>query len=393
VRVLYLGYWGLDDGLTKATVLPHVRELAGSQRVSSLLLVTVERKARTASGGLDIAGVQHNALEASNLRPNLAARSADFLRFPLQLARLCEAHRIDLLLARGAPAGALAHLVQAHRGVEYAVESYEPHADYMLDGGVWAPWDPRHLFQRRWEQRLEQQARWLLPVSENFRAVLISRGVPGDRIHVCPCTVDETQFAFSADDRQRTRAQLGLGETVPVGIYVGQFGGTYLDVDAFIIFRAFAEADPRFSLVVLTPDEAVTVADIARRAEFPKARLRVLNVAHAEVPRYLSAADVGFATIRPAPSRRFCSPVKVGEYWANGLPVVITPGVGDDSAIIERERAGAIVDLRPASSIDAIKTLASIRAEVGYRSRIATLASKYRSRERLREAYRAMGLL
>jgi glycosyltransferase involved in cell wall biosynthesis len=37
------------------------------------------------------------------------------------------------------------------------------------------------------------------------------------------------------------------------------------------------------------------------------------------------------------------SPTKIGEYWACGLPVVTTPGVGDTDDLIERFRCGVIV--------------------------------------------------
>jgi len=38
-----------------------------------------------------------------------------------------------------------------------------------------------------------------------------------------------------------------------------------------------------------------------------------------------------------------CSPTKIGEYWACGLPVITTPGVSDTDELIRRFRCGVVV--------------------------------------------------
>jgi len=62
------------------------------------------------------------------------------------------------------------------------------------------------------------------------------------------------------------------------------------------------------------------------------------------MPGYLSAADAGIAFYRPGVSRLGTSPVKVSEYLACGLPVVMNRGIGDSDRIIMSERAGVLVD-------------------------------------------------
>jgi glycosyltransferase involved in cell wall biosynthesis len=132
---------------------------------------------------------------------------------------------------------------------------------------------------------------------------------------------------------------------------------------------------------------------LARAGAFPLDRLTVASVPHGEVPGYLSAADLAFAPIRTAPSRRFCSPVKVGEYWATGLPIVITEGVGDDSDLVRREHAGVVIDVLEPSLAPAVEQMRALLAEPGVRERMATLAERWRSRSRVRRAYDQLGLL
>jgi glycosyltransferase involved in cell wall biosynthesis len=69
----------------------------------------------------------------------------------------------------------------------------------------------------------------------------------------------------------------------------------------------------------------------------------VCAVRSADVPMYLSAADAGIAFYKPTLSRLATSPVKLAEYLACGLPVVINAGVGDSDTLIGNERVGAVV--------------------------------------------------
>jgi len=40
------------------------------------------------------------------------------------------------------------------------------------------------------------------------------------------------------------------------------------------------------------------------------------------------------------------SPIKFGEYLCCGLPVIMTPGIGDTEEIIEKHRIGRLLDLK-----------------------------------------------
>ena len=398
MRILFLGYWSLRDGLTTSTVLPHLRLLQERPDVAAIRLVTIERGA-DAQAPLEFApdfAADKISFEPLRSRPSrhvLLTKIEDFTRFPAELVRQAAAFRADFILARGAPAGALAYLVWEKTGLPFYVESFEPHADYMLESGVWRRWDPRYLFQRHWEKKQKQLARGLLPVAENYRQQLLAEGVPAARLATVPCSVDARRFGFDDVARQSVRHRLGWARPAAVvGIYVGKFGGIYYDEEAFQVFRAAADHfGPAFRLIVLTPDPEGEVRAKLRAAGLPDATAFVTKAAHAEVPDYLSAADFAFATIKPAPCRRFCSAIKIGEYWASGLPVLLPPGVGDDSAIAEAEGGGAVFDLAaPGSLAAALGRVAAVLAEAGHRARIHELARRHRGLDRARAAYAAL---
>ena len=397
MRILFLSYWGLNDGLTTSTVFPHLRLLQERADVAAVRLVTIERgpdaeRELAFQPGFPATKISFEPLRSRPSRNVLLNKIEDFVRFPQELIRQVAEFKPDFILARGAPAGALAYLVWQKTKLPFYVESFEPHADYMLESGVWRRYDPRYLFQRHWEKRQKQLARGLMPVAENYRKQLISEGVPAARIATVPCSVDPEAFAFSPAARQQVRQRLGWAPDALVGIYVGKFGGIYYDAEAFAVFKQTAEYfGPSFRLLILTPDPLEEVQAKLAAAGLATATSFVTKAPHAEVPGYLAAADFAFATIKPAPCRLFCSAIKIGEYWANGLPVLVTPGVGDDSAIIATEGGGAVFDLtQPASVVEALRHLASFMQAANYRSAIQALALRHRSLGRAREAYQSL---
>lgn len=397
MRILFLSYWGLHDGLTTSTVFPHLRILQEREDVEAIRLVTIERGPHAQdelffSPAFDINKISFEPLRSRQSRNVILNKIEDFTRFPTELGRQVTEFKPDFIVARGAPAGALAYLVWQKTKLPFYVESFEPHADYMLESGVWQRYDPRYLFQRHWEKRQKQVALGLMPVAENYSRQLVAEGVPTARIATVPCSVDTNSFAFSTTARQRVRQQLGFTTTSIVGVYVGKFGGIYYDTEAFNVFRAAAKYfGTNFRLIILTPDASLEVRGKLRVAGLADEHVFITKAPHHEVSAYLSAADFAFATIKPAPCRLFCSAIKIGEYWASGLPVLLPPGIGDDSVITERDGGGAVFDLaQPDSLAVAFRQLEVILNQPDCRSQIRQLAVKYRSVERAREAYKAL---
>ncbi|MFT2010073.1 glycosyltransferase [Pontibacter sp. 13R65] len=388
-NVLFICYWSWHDGLTRSAAMPHVRVLDENQRINKILLVTIEREHNVDFPIIkkDIGKIAHIPLYPDNFKFNLLTKINDFIRFPKKLVKLVKQYQVDILIAHGAPAGALAYKIWKQTQIPFYVSSFEPHAAYMLESGVWSKSGLKYKFQKHWEQQQKRLAAGLLPVSDHYRQVLEKEGVPPEKLKTVACTTSLHQFNFQLSHRQFIRERLQWQQEV-IGIYVGKYGGLYYEQEAFEIYKTCFEQISSFRLLILSPQKQADIEDSLLQHQLDLKMVKVLSVPHEEVPQYLSAADFAFATYKPGPSKQFLSPVKIGEYWATGLPVLLTEGIGDDSDIIEREGGGALFNLGEAGSVEkAIQKIQDIIKQPRHREQIRELAVKYRSQDQIRKAY------
>jgi glycosyltransferase involved in cell wall biosynthesis len=61
------------------------------------------------------------------------------------------------------------------------------------------------------------------------------------------------------------------------------------------------------------------------------------------MPAELRRHHVGLLFLARGSSEHGCSPTKIGEYWASGIPVIVSPYVSDIDEIVARNQSGVIV--------------------------------------------------
>ena len=113
---------------------------------------------------------------------------------------------------------------------------------------------------------------------------------------------------------------------------------------------------------------------------------------HEDVPAYLSLGDFALNPVRPVPTKQYCTSIKDGEYWASGLPVVITRNISDDSGIITENEIGyelrSLTDAEYRNAVRKIDTI--IQAGNGVSHKIRGIAEKYRSFQIAEKIYKAI---
>ena len=385
MNILYLGYWNLNDPLTHSTVFPNLKALSSFPWISRIIFVNIERDV---SEGHSLPFIDEKIIYKpfiSSKRMNVFAEKVnDFMKAPVFMRNLIINYQIDAMIARGAPAGGLAWLVWRKTRIPFYVESFEPHGQYMVDCKVWGTYDPRTLIESKLEQMQIKYAAGLMPVAHAYAKELEYKGVDLLKIKTVPCIVDTERFRFSDESRKLIHQRLGITSDQVVGVYVGRFGGIYLEEEAFGLYKkVFEFFEMKFQLILLTPElYHVWIKEQITRFALPVDRIHIQSVSHDEVPQYLSAGDFAFATYKPGKAMAYLSPVKIGEYWACGLPVVIPDGIGDESKIMKESGLGIVIeDLEQIEQyLPKLKSL----LHANKREELRQFAYKYRNPERTR---------
>jgi len=74
-----------------------------------------------------------------------------------------------------------------------------------------------------------------------------------------------------------------------------------------------------------------------------KKKVRILGCEHSEIPDILATYDCGIVMVESSHWRRVCSPTKMGEYLAGGLPVISLEGIDAIDELSERTTCVATV--------------------------------------------------
>lgn len=388
-NILVLTYWDAEGPLIVNYTLPYVRLLMEQlPEGSSVHLVTLDRSVR-AGGTIDIPGVMHHSFA---YRPFGWGAVGMMLKLMVSLPRLVRREKIHTLHAWCTPAGGLGYLLSRLTGRRLVVDSYEPHAEAMVESGTWKKGGLAHRLLFALEKKQTRRAVAVIAATEGMRQYALERyGHVPERIWVKPACVDLSRFPGTIVKRKDLLQRMGL-EGKLVMVYAGKFGGMYLEQEVFDLLAVARDRwGDRLHVLLLTDHREELLMPWIRKAGLPRSMFTIRHAKPSEVPDLMGLGDWALNPMIPIPSRRYCTPLKDGEYWATGLPVMITRDISDDSGIIEEHGAGVVIQtLDEAGYRDAVegmdRLLSSGDRQELYR-RVRPLAGQYRSFDLARKAY------
>lgn len=261
-----------------------------------------------------------------------------------QLIGLVREYKVDTVHAWCTPAGMIGYLVSLLTRRTLVIDSYEPHAEAMVENGTWSRKGIAFRVLFWFERAQTRKARAVIAAASGMREYALSAyGHVPKEFHVKPACVDLGLFGLANLKRPELIERYGLQGKL-VLVYAGKFGGIYWGQEVFDLIRvALDHWGERLHVLLLTGHPEPELRTFMERAGLPRALFTIQHVPHAEVPDHMGLGDVALTPVRPVPTKRYCTPIKDGEYWALGLPVVITPGISDDSDIIRVHGIGAVL--------------------------------------------------
>jgi glycosyltransferase involved in cell wall biosynthesis len=330
MRALYLSHTGMTEPLGQAQVVPYLAGLARSGvelDIVSFEPASTERARLTATRAQlhDLALRWHPLVRSPShaLGRKLYEASAATLRGLAIAVR----RRPRIIHARShLPAAVAERLASWLPGARFLFDCRGMVGDEYVDGGHWTADSSRYRLLKRVERRLFARADGLVVLTDALRGWLAGADLIAahTEVAVIPCCVDESRFRPDASARAEMRRRLGVEDRL-VAVYSGTLGAWYREREMVQLAAALDRKTPT-TLLVLTRAPSDALRSLAAQARLD---VQVHAVASDDMPRMLSAADIGLSLIEPCFSKKGSSPTKVAEYLACGLPVVTNAGVGD----------------------------------------------------------------
>ena len=353
--ILYISYDGLTDPLGRSQILPYLRGLAGRGHAIHVLACEkpdkFERDRAAVAALCREAGIAWHPLRYHK-RPPVLSTAYDLTQLRRAAVRLHRKHRFALTHCRSyIPAVVGLHLKRAH-GVRLVFDMRGFWPEEKTEGKSWDLANPifrlvyRHF--KRLERKLLEHSDAIVSLTEAGKQELLRRPElrgEGERVTVIPCCVDFRHFPLAdVGARQAARTALGIAAEAPVLAYLGSLGGNYMLDEMLEFFLLYRARNPGALFLFVTQGDPVSIRSAARQRSIDDDELAIRAAGRDEVPGLLAAADVGIAFKQPSFSALGCSPTKMGEMLAVGLPFVANAGVGDVADIIGRTGCGVAIE-------------------------------------------------
>lgn len=346
--IFIFAYYSLKDPVFQSAVLPYFTSFPDKEKFRFVLLTFEQKKYaldKSAKEILKAKLAEDNIIWYSHKwhsgRFKLVKKIYDMMMGFIISLYIIFRFRASLIYSEAFPGAIISHIVAIISFRSHIVHSYEPHTDYMVEGGTWKKNSWEAILLRYFEKAIARKAHTVMTATSAYAAKLREWGVKN--IVRVPSCVDLVHFQFKEADRIAIRNQLGLTADQIVVAYLGKTGGMYWDQEIFQFFNACLKQSSRFYFFFFTPEDIAVVAIKCREYGIPEDAITIKFLSREEVPSWLSAADFGLSAVKQYPSKRYCSPIKNGEYWACGLPLLTPVGVSDDYQYADQYKIGVTI--------------------------------------------------
>lgn len=368
-RVFYVSYDGIGEPLGRSQVLGYLTRLATSCQVTLISFEKDDADRVALRRDLESAGIDWRP-RRYHRRPAVISTLLDVLAGSWTLVRASMRGRPAVVHVRSDVPALMAVLVlRLTRGrLLFDIRGFW--ADERVEGGIWPAGGRLYAFARRCEQWFYRRADAVVTLTHASVPQIAEwtepRRVP---IEVIPTCVDLARFT------ERPERPGG-----PHAVWSGSVGTWYR-------FDLVADVAAALSL----PLTVITrqVQDARRSLGGYPADVRA--VGPDAVPAELFAGDVGLCLIKSSFSKRASAPTRFAEYLAAGMPVIVTPGVGDLTEIVGAHRVGVVLRAEtPEAIAEAAAVARELAADPEARERCRQVASERFDVERGSAQYAAI---
>lgn len=390
-KILVLTYWDFNDALIQTYTLPYLYIISKYiPENSTIYLLTLNKNT---TDNINFTHPQIKVLQFKYIPFGLKAIFYySYLLIYLFIFILTQ--EITHIHAWCTPAGLFGYILSIVTRRPLIIDSYEPHAEAMVEVGEWKKNSLPFRLLFYFEKKMTHHAKYLIATTEKmiteYAVNRYSFNPDKNNWFVKPACVNLELFKPDNNKRFNLRKKLNLENKI-IGIYAGKFGGIYLENEVFEWIQCAVQYwGDKFRLIVLSSHSEDYILHNCQKHNIESKYILLKFVPHKEVPDDLNIADFALTPVKPVYTKKFCSPIKNGEYWAMGLPVIITKDISDDSDIIQQNKTGVVIEnLTKESYIKSIKEMEEIlhSNKTELRQKIRNIAFYHRNFQNIEKIY------
>jgi glycosyltransferase involved in cell wall biosynthesis len=377
MKLLIITYWDYHDALIQTYTLPYVRLMLNQTSVNKVVLVTLQKSEKTIQNpdeDIEVLPFRYHRFGAAAIFKMVANT--------LVLIRKIRKEKMEAIHCWCTPAGVYGLILKLFTGRSLIIDSFEPHAEPMLEAGVWQKNSLAFRILFLCEKLQAKYANYLIACVASMKSYSEKRyGILRHDMLWKPACVDFEHFDIAKRKNEDLLNQLGLADKV-VCVYAGKFGGSYYGIEVFnFIKEAHVFFGDSFRFLLLSNHPKEEISAWMQDLDIPELVLVQRFVDHRVIPDYIGLGDFGLVPFIPVPSKRYGSPIKTGEYMAMGLPIVISEDISDDSALVSNHKIGYVLRNQNVDEYhQALESLASLIENRKITSqKVVGLAKRYKN--------------
>jgi glycosyltransferase involved in cell wall biosynthesis len=321
--VVYISYDGASEPLGRSQVVSYLRLLASSAQIT---LISFEKAhdagaAEQTARMLEDAGIVWHPLRYHK-KPPVISTLWDVASGVRALRAVVRSAPVDVVHVRSYVPVLIAVLSARTRRWALLFDIRGFWVDERVEGGMWRRDGLLYRIGKRCERWFFREADAVVTLTQasvpQIRRWLGEREI---QIEVIPTCAPVERFIASSAPRDGAKT-----------VWCGSIGGMY----RFDLAVRLADAIGRpFTVLTRQPDAALTALG-DREAD-------VREVAPERVPDELAAGDIGLCLYGRDFSNLARAPTRLAEYLAAGMPVAVTPDIGDLDEVVTEHRLGVVV--------------------------------------------------
>ncbi len=335
-KLLFITWDGPQTSYMEGLFMPIFEKVATLTNVEFHVIqftwATVDRTSKIAAIAAQM-GVKYNTFSIKRSPHPLVGTVITVFKGVSAIKKYIKLHHIDMVMPRSTFPAMMVNMI-SNKNLKLIFDADGLPLEERIDFGSLTTASRQYRFLKKQETRMLKVADSVTTRSE--KAIDIHVANIGEQYRSKFSVVfngrDEDMFKPDTATRDKWREQLGFLPAEKVFLYCGSLGKQYGWDEMLTVFSNYAKAKPAHWLV-LTGDIDYAAQRIP---QYLKDKITLVTSAIADVPGYLTTADVAFAIREPLFSMQGVAPIKLGEYLLMGLPTIASGGIGDTDTILKK---------------------------------------------------------